>query len=263
MEYPFSLSNRTAASQAGARTRVLLADRPAGLDRLRRLLDAIPDVEIVASASSGVEARRAATATGHDLLIVNVDLPDWSESELAATAQAEDVVFVSQSPDFAAEAFSLNAVDYLIAPVGFDRLRQAIDRACRGRLARMALSAERSSRPGDAAKREGFWVKTGSGAVFVPIDTISRIEAHGEYVLLHTDQRAHMARLRMCDVELRVEGSGLVRVHRSSFVQLAQIVEFQRDGNRLVEVLLRCGTRLRVSAKYAQLLRDRLRASPF
>lgn len=242
----------------GRRIRVLLADRPAGLDRLGRMLAAIPGIETVGATPSGVDARNAVGSMRPDLLIVNVDMPDGSGFDIASVAQDVEIIFVARSRDWAADAFSYNAADYLLEPVAFDRLCAAVERARYNRLASLELSAGRSRAAEGGLQREGLWVKTGGGAVFVPIGTITRIEAQGEYVLLHTEQRTHLARLKMYDLEMRVEPHGLVRVHRSSFVQLAQITAFKRDGNRIVEVQLRCGTRLSVSARYARLLRERL-----
>ncbi|MCX8474495.1 MAG: LytTR family DNA-binding domain-containing protein [Sphingomonas sp.] len=241
----------------GRAIRILLADWPGGLDRLRRMLTAMPGVEIIGAMHSGADARKAVGAMRPDLLIVNVDMPDGSGFDVASAARDVEIVFVARSRDWAADAFSCNAADYLLEPVAFDRLCAAVERARYNRLASQGLAADRSNADG-GHRREGLWVKTVGGAVFVPIGTITRIEAQGEYVLLHTEQRTHMARLKMYDLEMRVDPHGLVRVHRSSFVQLTQIAAFKRDGNRIVEVELRCGTRLSVSARYSRLLRERL-----
>lgn len=237
---------------------MLLADWPPGLDRLRRMLAGIPGVETIGAMPSAAGARKALGSMRPDLLIVNVNMPDGSGFDVASAARDVEIVFVARSREWAADAFSYHAADYLLEPVAFERLCAAVERARYNRLASLELSAGRSRNADIGLQREGLWIKTASGAIFVPIGTITRIEAQGEYVLIHTEQRAYMARMKMYDLEMRVEPHGLVRVHRSSFVQLAQVAAFKRDGNRIVEVQLHCGTRLGVSARYSRLLRERL-----
>jgi DNA-binding LytR/AlgR family response regulator len=238
--------------------RVLLAGRDESLCRIFSMVGAIPGVEVIGAARSVEAARRDLHTLRPDIFIANVSMPDGSGLDIAPLVRDFEVIFVAPDPHAAADAFTRQAMDYLIEPVDFERLRGAVERIIRYRQTTREGSAGRADIAGAPVPDQGLWIQRTSGAVFVPINTISWIEAHGEYVMLHTAQHAYLARLKMNELEPRLAPHNLVRVHRSSMVQLADVIEFRRDGKRVVEVLLRCGTRIRVSAKYTLCLREQL-----
>ena len=155
-----------------------------------------------------------------------------------------ELVFVTAHEHYAPDAFEVDAADYLLKPVRFDRLRQAVDRARRaarrcalGRAAPQQLEAEvealRASGAAPTADDDGFWVPERHGQRRVPIETIDWIEAARDYVLLHTELRSHLLRITMAALEERLAGSPLLRVHRSAFVRPDRVVEVKRANRSL------------------------------
>lgn len=252
-------ANDNVAPLAARKLKILLADDPSELGQLRVIASQIPDIQIVASVSCQADARDAMASAEPDLIIVNVQLGDDSGFDVAAAATNAEVVFLASSGEFAATAFKFNAVDYLVKPVAPHSLLPVIMRAWERMLAKQALEAARKHPSGPPSMHgEGFWVKYLGGAVFVPIGSISWVEAHGEYVRLHADGRAHLTRLRMNDLEELLQSRQLLRVHRSAFVRLDSVTEIRRDGNRIVGVRSRCGQWVAVGARYEKAVRNYL-----
>ena len=142
------------------------------------------------------------------------------------------------------DAFEVDAADYLLKPVRFDRLRQAVGRArlrrndARARSSRRSSSRKRSTRCArkgalPTVEEDGFWVPERNGQRRVPIESIDWIEAARDYVLLHTQVRSHLLRITMAALEARLAGSPLLRVHRSAFVRPDRVVEVKR-ANRSI-----------------------------
>jgi DNA-binding LytR/AlgR family response regulator len=231
--------------------RVLLVDDEAlALDRLTSFFGDIEGVELVGRATDGNMALEKIRELRPDLVIMDIQMPGRTGLRAAAEIDIEprpELVFVTAHEHYAPDAFEVDAADYLLKPVRFDRLRQAVERARRRRALRgsedraAALEAElEAARAGGQAggpADDGFWIPERHGQRRVPIETINWIEAARDYVLLHTDLRSHLLRITMAALEERLAGSQLVRVHRSAFVRPDRVEEVQRDGRSLALVL--------------------------
>lgn len=249
--------------------RVLLVDdEQLALDRLCALFEDIDGVEIVGQARDGESALTAIAQVAPDLVILDIQMPGHSGLRTASEMPAErrpEIIFITAHEQFAADAFDVDATDYLLKPVRFDRLRQAVNRARRrkdireqaeraGQLADEVEALKTSATPhGDS----GFWVPERHGQRRVPLETISWIEASRDYVLLHTDTRSHMLRTTMQALEEKLAGTALVRVHRSAFVRPDKVAEIRR-ANRSVTLVLTDGANVQVGPSYIDTLSELL-----
>jgi DNA-binding LytR/AlgR family response regulator len=231
--------------------RVLLVDdEPLALDRLTSFFGDIEGVEVVGRAADGNQALERIRELTPDLVIMDIQMPGKTGLRAAADIDVEprpELVFVTAHEHYAPDAFEVDAADYLLKPVRFDRLRQAVDRARRRRAQRdsadraAALEAEVSALRGAGAVQppgdDGFWIPERHGQRRVPLEAIGWIEAARDYVLLHTELRSHLLRITMAALDERLAGSPLLRVHRSAFVRPDRVVEVKREGRSLALVL--------------------------
>lgn len=251
--------------------RVLLVDDEAlALDRLRTLFADIEDVDVVGAASDGDQALSLIGELSPDLVILDIQMPGRNGLRTAAALDTDvrpEIIFVTAHEHYAPDAFEVDAADYLLKPVRFDRLRQAVNRARRRREMREqaeqsgklleeveALKAKTGVRHGEDA---GFWVPERSGHRWVPIESIGWIEAARDYVLLHTDTRSHMLRATMSALEEKLAGTELMRVHRSAFVRPNKVAEVRR-ANRSLTLVLDDGAHVQVGPSYIDALTERL-----
>ena len=238
---------------------LLVDDEPAALERLSALLTQVPDVQVVGTARNGREAAEQVEALKPDLVLLDIQMPERSGLAVAAGLPAEarpEIVFVTAFELYAADAFEVEAADYLLKPVRFDRLRQAIERARRRQALRAAAArAEESAGEEDP---DGFWVQVRTGYVRVPLAEIDWIEAAKDYVLLHTATRSHIHRATMNALERKLPPAELVRVHRSAFVRPAKVREVQRLGKGLISLVLEDGVNVAVGPSYVNAVTERL-----
>ncbi|HEY5712415.1 MAG TPA: LytTR family DNA-binding domain-containing protein [Allosphingosinicella sp.] len=251
--------------------RVLLVDdEQLALDRLRTYFQEIEGVELVGHASDGNEALEQIKKLTPDLVIMDVQMPERNGLSAAAHIDIDprpELIFVTAHEHYAPDAFDVDAADYLLKPVRFDRLRQAVDRARRRRAQRESLQrAEQLAEeietlrasgalPGPA--EDGFWVPERHGQRRVPIESIDWIEAARDYVLLHTDMRSHLLRITMAALEERLAGTKLLRVHRSAFVRPDRVTEVKKVGRSLALVLTD-GAEVQVGPSYDDAVKDAL-----
>jgi DNA-binding LytR/AlgR family response regulator len=241
--------------------RVLLVDdEPLALDRLRTFFNDIEGVEVVGEARDGNEALDRIRELTPDLVILDIQMPGRTGLRAAADIEVEprpELVFVTAHEHYAPDAFEVDAADYLLKPVRFDRLRQAVGRAqLRRKMRNAAAEAEQLAAQvaalkveGPAAEDDGFWVPERHGQRRVPIDSIDWIEASRDYVLLHTPVRSHLLRITMSALEERLAGTNLLRVHRSAFVRPDRVVEVKR-ANRSLALVLADGAEVQVGPNY-------------
>ena len=243
--------------------RVLLVDdETLALDRLTSFFGDIEGVEVVGRATDGNMALEKIRELLPDLVIMDIQMPGRTGLRAAADIDVEprpELIFVTAHEHYAPDAFEVDAADYLLKPVRFDRLRQAVERARRRRSLRSSedrataleaeLEAARASGQAGAAGDDGFWIPERHGQRRVGLDDINWIEAARDYVLLHTDLRSHLLRITMAALEERLEGSRLVRVHRSAFVRPDRVEEVKRDG-RSLSLVLAGGAEVQVGPSY-------------
>ncbi len=222
----------------------------------------------VLSASNGPAALALIRKSEPLAVILDIQMPGRSGLRIASEIQGEsrpEIIFITAHEQYAADAFDVDAADYLLKPVRFDRLRQAVNRARRRRdINEQALQAGRLASEVEALRvsassgtEAGFWVPERQGQRRVPIDTIAWIEAARDYVLLHTDTRSHMLRTTMAALEEKLAGTALVRVHRSAFVRPDKVAEVRR-ANRSVTLVLTDGANVQVGPSYVDTLTELL-----
>jgi two-component system LytT family response regulator len=227
--------------------RVLIVDdEPAARERLEVLLKQVTNVEIVGSAFDGESALAAVDALKPDLILLDIQMPDLNGLTVASRLPVEnrpEIIFVTAFEIYAADAFEVEAVDYLLKPVRFDRLRQAMERAGRRR--------ELGARPPAVAREmRSIWVETRTGSVRVPIGDIEWIEAAKDYVLLHTATRSFLHRSTMTAMERQLADTDLVRVHRSAFVRLDRVTAVEGRGRWITALVIAGDLEIPVGPSY-------------
>lgn len=242
------------------RLRVLLVDdEPLALRRLETLFADIDDIDVVGSASTGNEAEERIVALKPELVMLDISMPGKSGIRVAADLVAEprpEIIFVTAFEQYAPDAFEVDAADYLLKPVRFDRLRQAVERARRRRVMRDAV--DRIAGTPIEAREEAIWVQIASGNLRLPIAQIEWVEAARDYVLLHTATRSYIHRISMTALEQLLDPAQLMRVHRSTFIRPALVRAVQRLGKGLIALEMEDGSVVQVGPSYAGIVLERL-----
>jgi DNA-binding LytR/AlgR family response regulator len=247
--------------------RVLIVDdEPLALDRIRLALQAAPGVAIAGEAHSGREALKLAQATAPDIVLLDIQMPGGSGIEVAQKLRGGcEVIFVTAFDSYAAEAFDLDASDYLLKPIRTDRLLAAIGRAVRRiearrageRIAELELVVRSLQRPEakpGASYDEEIWAPRPGGVSRLPMASVIWIEAARDYLLIHTAHRSFMLRETMSGMGKRLDPARMLRVHRSAFVNKAEIETATRFGRDGVNLTLTNGAIVRVGATYRSAL---------
>lgn len=238
---------------------LLVDDEPLALRRLETLFRDIDDVEVVGTASTGEEAEDRIARLSPDLVMLDISMPQKSGIRVAADLVADprpEIVFVTAFEQYAPDAFEVDAADYLLKPVRFDRLRQAVERARRRQAMRDA--ADRMANAPADAREEAIWVQVASGNLRLPVSQIEWVEAARDYVLLHTSTRSYIHRISMTALEQLLDPAQIMRVHRSTFIRPALVKAVQRLGKGLIALEMEDGAVVQVGPSYVRAVLERL-----
>lgn len=199
---------------------IAIDDEPLALEQLARFIKRIPELDLVGAFYSVEEAEEATDISGLDLMFLDIDMPDCSGTEFARRIGREGrtpcIIFTTAYPQYAAEGFRLDAVDYLLKPLSFADLQEAVGKVRR----RLRSNAETTTQPDDS-----LYIKVNGAIRRIAPDDILFIKGLGEYVQIHVEgQQAPLVTLEsMHRLEKSLAPRGFMRIHRSYIINLSKV----------------------------------------
>ncbi|WP_213999971.1 LytTR family DNA-binding domain-containing protein [Arsukibacterium sp.] len=245
---------------------LIVDDERLARNELKRLLRAHPQCEIVAEAASAAEALAILAEQQIDLVFLDIQMPEVSGIELAHDIPASTrFVFVTAFNSYALDAFSLNAIDYLLKPVAPERLAKTI-----GRLP-VAGTAEPPA-PGTQPEptlhqqhaqqnwlpeHHGILLKFGDINRIVRLQEIYRFESIGNHAAVYTAYGKSYLHSSLAKIEQRLDPAYFFKTSRADIIRLDAIEHIEAgisSGSMLA--ILRDGQQIEVSRRQAQQLRQ-------
>lgn len=194
---------------------------------LKQLARRINELEVVGDCASAMNAFNFIQKSPVDLLLLDIEMPGMSGLELTKNFKSKKplIIFISSKRNYAADAFDLNAVDFIVKPVKPARFMQAIDKAME-----ILESRKESDRIQDA---EYVFIRDSNVIRRLKLDDILFAEAMGDYVKLYTPQKFYAIHTTLRGIEERLPASKFIRVHRSYIVSVSKI-DTIKDGALII-----------------------------
>jgi len=238
-------------------------DELPALEDLAHMLRRSAGVGEVTCASRGEDALLRMAERHFDAVFLDVRMPGLDGLQLARVLgrfeHPPPVVFVSAHEGAAVPAFELRALDYLMKPVGSQRMEQAV-----ARVAEVVGEPERSHGGGsdEAMDVDILAVDNprGRGTHLVRRSDILHLQAHGDYVRVVSDEGRFLLRERLTDIEQRWHRHGFVRVHRGFVANLQHAVEVRPALNGTAAMVFSDGSEIPVARRQVGELRRQLGA---
>lgn len=225
---------------------LIVDDEPLARSRLKALCERTRLFGEIELASGGRQAVEKIRRRQPDILLLDVDMPEFSGLKVAefcqSLVQMPEIIFTTAHSTYAVQAFRLEATDYLLKPVKESLLWEAVERAIANR------ARNDNNREPDAVQR--LWVQDGSGALQLIVSDIEWVEAERDYMRLYLLGRSFLVHQSMRSLESLLPDGLFVRVHRSTIVRRDCIAEVRRKGRKRY-VILQDGKQLPIGPRYA------------
>ena len=204
-------------------TYVIIDDEPAAIEVLQFHLNKIPSMELKLSFRDPLEALDYLQKHKVDLIFLDINMPELSGISFPKFLQNPPlIIFTTAYSEYALESYELKAVDYLLKPINFDRLLQAVIKV-KHFLNKNNEAITTSSKTANDSLEQTIFIKSGSEFHQVSIQNIKWIESDGNYVTFHTTKRSILARYKLSEVIDIIPKQLFVRIHRSYIVALKHI----------------------------------------
>lgn len=202
---------------------VIIDDEPAAIEVLQIHLNTVPSMVLKASFRDPMEALDYLQQHKVDLIFLDINMPKLSGISFPKLLQNPPlIIFTTAYSEYALESYELKAVDYLLKPIQFDRLLQAIMKVKNLLNQNIGALPAKADSSADMSEQTIF-IKSGAEFHQLSIKNIKYIESDGNYVTFHTDGRPMLARYKLSEVLDLLPPHQFVRVHRSYVVALKHI----------------------------------------
>jgi two-component system LytT family response regulator len=242
---------------------VIVDDEPPARAKLLRFLAPLDEFAVVAEADTVETAVAQITAHQPAVVYLDIQLGERSGFEVIDAIRGQvfaHIVFTTAYSEYAVRAFDVQALDYLLKPFDRERFLRSIERV-KATLANPDQGdfEERVRRvlanlPGRPAPIKQILVRDRARAYFIPVDSIDRLSAAGNYVEIHVGGKVHLVREPLAKLIAQLDAGEFIRVHRTHVVRLTFIAELQPMFHGDFELILRDGERLPLSRRYKALL---------
>jgi two-component system LytT family response regulator len=209
---------------------------------------------------NGAQALKETRKHQPDLLFLDVQMPrlnGFEVLEALSPGPIPVVIFTTAHDEHAIRAFEFSALDYLLKPFTEARFKKSLQRA-RSQLEKMEknladphLKTGQPHPPGGGGGR--IFVRSSERILFLKPEEIDRVEAAGNYVVLHSGREQHIIRETISAMEARLASAGFMRISRSMIANLSCIREIQPVASGRYSLLLKNGIRLDMTCSLAEL----------
>lgn len=207
---------------------VVIDDEPFALDLIKDYIQRTPFLELTQFFSNPFKALDYLNREKVDILFLDINMPELSGIQLIRALQSPPmVVFTTAYPEFAAESYEYNAVDYLVKPVKYERFLKAVSKAS-GLIGSAKQHHQSESTNVQDQSSEALFVKSGNQLVKILPGEILYVEAAGNYMCFHTRERKLMSLLTMKDVLGMLSSDEFVRIHKSYIIALKHLHAIER-----------------------------------
>lgn len=205
---------------------LIVDDEPIACEILERHLTRIDNVRVIASCRNAAEAFNRISTEEIDLIFLDINMPEISGLSFARSINKNiRVIFTTAYREYAIDGFDLQAVDYLLKPISFERLLQAISKYMEENPAGRTQFEEELV----PEKADFFFVRSDRKMIRINFSDIIFIESLSDYVKIHLQDKTILTRETTGNIESRLPPKDFIRVHRSFIVSVRYINSYTSE----------------------------------
>jgi len=207
---------------------IAIDDEPLALNQIVTYVDKTPFLSLIGKFESALKAMSFLQDTEVDLMFVDINMPDLNGMDFVKSmTNPPKVIFTTAYSEYAIEGFKVDAVDYLLKPIGYSDFFRASEKA-------KERFQSKATEPTTVESNDKFlFIKSEYKILRIQLSDIKFIEGMREYLSLHIEnQKPVMTLMSMKKMEAFLPENTFMRVHRSYIVNLNKITTIER--NRII-----------------------------
>jgi two-component system LytT family response regulator len=223
---------------------IAIDDEPLALELISQYVVRIPELQLVQTFDDAISGGEFLRSNPADLLFIDINMPDITGIELVRSLKDKPTtIFTTAYKHFAFEGFELEAIDYLLKPISFERFAKAVQRV---------IEFHELKYPEKHAAAEHFFVRSEYRMVKIELDAIEYIEGLEDYIKIHlANEKPILTLMTLKSVLEKLPEAKFRRIHRSYIIPVKKVRSIL---NR--KVMLDNGAELPISDSYASFIAE-------
>jgi two-component system, LytTR family, response regulator len=223
---------------------IVIDDEPLALELIKNYALKLPQLHLLHTFDDAISGGEFLRANPVDLLFVDINMPDINGIELVSSLVDKPlIIFTTAHKKYAFNGFELEAIDYLLKPIDFERFKKAVIKA---------VDFDQYKNPANAALSEGFFVRSEYKMVKVDLNEIDYIESLEDYIKIHlTNAKPILTLMTLKAVIEKLPADKFIRIHRSYIIPFSKIRSVVNK-----KVLLTFSKELPISDTYANAVNE-------
>lgn len=205
---------------------IVVDDEPLAVEMLATYIRKAPSLELAGTFTDPVQAVSAMAEIKPDLVFMDIQMPDLNELELARLIPEDTrIIFTSAFRQYAFESYEVEALDYILKPIRYQKFLEAVSKAEKW----MANRPEKS--------RRSAFIKTEREYRNIEFDQILYVAGMKDYVLIYlaSEPEPIVTHITLKAIEEKLPSDMFMRVHRSYIVALDKITAIDSCGDILID----------------------------
>ena len=220
------MQNNSGVSTNGEIFCLVIDDEPHALKILVNFIESLPYLKLVAACKNAIEALQQIQQHHIDLLFVDIQMPQILGTDFIRSLQSPPkVIFTTAYRKYAVDGFDLNAVDYLLKPISFDRFLKAVNKVMEIHINTWHTNQRINEQP-TSAYPDFILIRADRKDIKVSLKEILYIESLKDYLKLVLEKNTLLTKMPIQNIEKILPPEMFLRVHRSFIVSILKISDF-------------------------------------
>ena len=223
---------------------VAIDDEPLALELIKNYTAKFPELELLHTFDDAISGAEYIRSTPVDILFVDINMPDITGLDLVRSLEERPIIiFTTAHKKFAIDGFELDAIDYLLKPISFERFSKAVGKAFE--YARYKNKAENQA-------TENLFVYSEYRLIKIPLNEIEYIESLEDYIKIHLiDTKSILTLMPLKKVLEKLPPEKFKRIHRSYIIAVDKVNSVLNRKVRLAS-----STEIPVSDSYSHFIKE-------
>ncbi len=205
---------------------LVVDDEPVAREILENHLAKLESFELVGLCKSAIGAFQIISSQPVDLIFLDINMPEMSGLSLARSINSNvKVIFTTAYREYAVDGFDLQAVDYLLKPISFERFLKGVQKYMQENV---PVKSSDAIVP-ETEDTEYFFVRSDRKMVRINFSDIRFIESIADYIKIHLQERNVLTRETISNIESKLPQNDFLRIHRSYIVGIKNIESFTTE----------------------------------